>query len=395
MRRTIVCILLWVMVGACSENNTPSEDISTLESVPAAGFMSATEAGKAIATTKCFSCHSSDGKGVTPDVPNLAGQHRDYIVMAAKEYMTDERENDAMKQRLQSLTHTDLVNVAEYYASLEPVGPAVSEGGGGVESAGFEDAESEPDIDPVLAGAALAVDCEGCHGEGGNSTLPGTPTLAGQPVASTIAAMRAYKDGERDDEAMISLAQALSDQDVEYVATYYAVQAPLPRKVEVTIPEAAEGCDGCHGKDGNSSDPMTPSLAGQDAQYLVIATKSYKNGPRTHVLMSEIVSALSNQEISALATYYAMKEPKSQVVVKRRSTEEWAKICERCHGPGGRSSNPRFPNLAGQQEAYIVNALQNYQQKTRTASIMHAMSWPLDDTDIKNLAGYYSRKLPK
>ncbi|MEE8343512.1 MAG: c-type cytochrome [Gammaproteobacteria bacterium] len=392
MKRTTFCAVLLLMLSACSENKSPEEDVSIEAPAPVGGFMSSIDAGKAAASATCFECHGSDGKGTAPEVPNLAGQHKDYILTASKEYKTGTRKNGLMKKNLETLTDTELANVAEYYASLAPVGGTVGEDGGKEELGGSEEAGREPEIDPVLAGAALTPGCEGCHGAGGNSTLPGTPTLAGQPAAYTIAAMRAYQEGERNDEIMTSLAQALSEKDTENIAAYYAVQIPLPRKVEITVPGAAEGCDGCHGEGGNSSDPITPSLAGQDAQYLVAATKAYKDGPRTHALMKEIVASLSNQEINALATYYATREPKAQVVLERRSTAEWVKICERCHGPGGISDNPRFPNLAGQQETYLVNALQAYKQKTRVISMMHAMVWPLDDTDIQGIAAYYAGK---
>src|SRR3989338_10321146 len=104
MKRTIVCVVLLVMLSACSENKSPAEDASIGTPVPVGEFMSAIDAGKAAASTACFSCHGSDGRGVTPDVPNLAGQHKDYIITASIEYKNDSRKNDLMKKNLEALT---------------------------------------------------------------------------------------------------------------------------------------------------------------------------------------------------------------------------------------------------------------------------------------------------
>ncbi len=45
------------------------------------------------------------------------------------------------------------------------------------------------------------------------------------------------------------------------------------------------GCAGCHGDHGVSSNPTTPSLAGQDAEYLVAALRVYKSGARADETM--------------------------------------------------------------------------------------------------------------
>ena len=64
--------------------------------------------------------------------------------------------------------------------------------------------------------------------------------------------------------------------------------------------------------------------------------------------------------------------------------------CAGCHGPAGISSNPLWPNLAGQKEAYLVKQMKAFRDGTRADPMMAPMAKPLTDDDIANLAAYYS-----
>lgn len=64
--------------------------------------------------------------------------------------------------------------------------------------------------------------------------------------------------------------------------------------------------------------------------------------------------------------------------------------CTGCHGVNGVSSNPMWPNLAGQQEGYLVKQLQAFREGVRDDSLMTPMAKTLSDADIDNLAAYYS-----
>ncbi|MEZ5541375.1 MAG: cytochrome c [Pseudomonadota bacterium] len=67
-----------------------------------------------------------------------------------------------------------------------------------------------------------------------------------------------------------------------------------------------------------------------------------------------------------------------------------AAACAGCHGPEGVSSNPMWPNLAGQKEGYLVKQLKAFRDGTRTDPMMSPMAKPLSDEDIDNLAAYFS-----
>ena len=67
-----------------------------------------------------------------------------------------------------------------------------------------------------------------------------------------------------------------------------------------------------------------------------------------------------------------------------------AAACVACHGMNGIGTQPLYPNLAGQKEAYIVQTLKGFRSGERTNAIMNAMAKPLSDADIENLAAHFS-----
>lgn len=65
--------------------------------------------------------------------------------------------------------------------------------------------------------------------------------------------------------------------------------------------------------------------------------------------------------------------------------------CQACHGQNGMSVSPDFPNLAGQNEDYIVHALRHYKNGKRKNPIMQGQVANLSQRDILDLTAYYSR----
>ncbi|MEE9342063.1 MAG: cytochrome c [Gammaproteobacteria bacterium] len=66
--------------------------------------------------------------------------------------------------------------------------------------------------------------------------------------------------------------------------------------------------------------------------------------------------------------------------------------CAGCHGADGNSSNPLWPNLAGQKDAYLVKQMKAFRDGARKDPMMSPMVKALSDADIDNLAAYYSSK---
>lgn len=70
-----------------------------------------------------------------------------------------------------------------------------------------------------------------------------------------------------------------------------------------------------------------------------------------------------------------------------------AALCATCHGADGKAVMPMYPNLAGQNEDYLVSALKAYRSKERNggmAAMMQMQAANLSDEDINNIAAYYS-----
>ncbi|MCF6203020.1 MAG: cytochrome c4 [Methylococcaceae bacterium] len=67
-----------------------------------------------------------------------------------------------------------------------------------------------------------------------------------------------------------------------------------------------------------------------------------------------------------------------------------AALCEGCHGTKGNSKNPQYPSLAGQHATYIEAQLKAFQSGQRANSTMQGMAANLNETDIKNIAAYFS-----
>jgi cytochrome c553 len=67
-----------------------------------------------------------------------------------------------------------------------------------------------------------------------------------------------------------------------------------------------------------------------------------------------------------------------------------ALMCQACHGLDGLSKVPDAPNIAGQIEPYIVAQLQAYKSGARKNDAMSVVAPSLSDTDIEDLAAYFS-----
>ena len=78
----------------------------------------------------------------------------------------------------------------------------------------------------AAAGAKKNFQCQGCHGIAGWKTafpeVYQVPKLGGQKAPYIVAALKAYKSGERDHQTMRAIAADLSDKDMEDLAAYYA-----------------------------------------------------------------------------------------------------------------------------------------------------------------------------
>ena len=71
-----------------------------------------------------------------------------------------------------------------------------------------------------------------------------------------------------------------------------------------------------------------------------------------------------------------------------------AAVCAACHGQNGISSNPLWPNLAGQQQTYLENQIKAFRDGARTDVSMQPFVANLTDEDVADLAAYYAGLSP-
>ncbi|HYL24831.1 MAG TPA: c-type cytochrome [Burkholderiales bacterium] len=384
---TTACALLAVGCGSVAfaqgrgAKPAPNDDLR-----PAYANAADIAEGKRVAQAACASCHGVNGISSMRGVPHLAGQRPAYLYAELKVYQSGGRGENPMANAVKFLNDDALYKVAAYYSSLEPPPPA---SGSGKAAAG------KPD--PVQAGRGAAAACAACHGDTGVSKTPGTPSLAGLDPKYIVAATKAYKNDQRKNDLMKSLAATLSDADLNNVALFYALQKPARAQTPAAGDRAAgkaaaAACAGCHGETGVSANPVNPSLAGQDAQYLAAALLGYKQGSRGEETMKGLAASLDEAAIKNLAAYYAAQQPQAPTVRKPVSTAEWVQRCDRCHGVAGNSNDPRLPALAAQREDYLQKVLNAYRTGERKSSQMAAMSQALTESDVDSLAAYYARQ---
>lgn len=170
-------------------------------------------------------------------------------------------------------------------------------------------------------GAKLNASCIGCHGiPGYQASFPEVyrvPAISGQNAKYIVAALDAYKKGERKHPTMHAVAASLSEQDIADLAAFYSTHGGAPAAAAaVPAPPAdvaallAKGaCASCHGEQFNKPiDGAYPKIAGQYPDYLFAALKSYKvegnrNVGRGNAIMSAQAKQFSNKELKAIAQY--------------------------------------------------------------------------------------------
>ena len=163
-------------------------------------------------------------------------------------------------------------------------------------------------------GARIAYTCYGCHGiPDYRNAYPNyhVPRLGGQHAGYLAAALTEYRSGARAHPTMRGQAASLSDADIRDIAAYFATPKPVASGGSPvgTAPAAAAVCTACHGKEGVGLTPDYPTLAGQYADYIEQALKAYRKGTRQNPIMAGFAAALKDEDIAALAHYFAAQQP--------------------------------------------------------------------------------------
>jgi len=164
------------------------------------------------------------------------------------------------------------------------------------------------------AGRRKAQVCAACHGPDGNATIPGTPSLAGQPVFFTHWQLIKYRDGRRKDPQMSPLAEKLDDADMADLAAFYAAQPARGRPAATDAARVAAGrqlaeqhhCTSCH-RPGLTGQQQAARLAGQDFDYLLRLLRGFKARTASDLdgTMTVATQPLQDDEIVSLVHFLA------------------------------------------------------------------------------------------
>ncbi len=66
-----------------------------------------------------------------------------------------------------------------------------------------------------------------------------------------------------------------------------------------------------------------------------------------------------------------------------------AQTCVACHGPGGNSTDPAIPSLAGQPEQALATALYQFREGNRKNAVMSPLAADLSNAEMNDLAAYF------
>jgi cytochrome c553 len=170
----------------------------------------------------------------------------------------------------------------------------------------------------------------------------------------------------------------------------------------------ALSCIACHGQQGEgNAEAGYPYLAGLPADYIENQLTAFSNGNRMSAIMKPVASNLTQQDIVAVAEYYAgLQNSKLTGSVRTTAPEnystgaalalngKWAAgvpACFKCHGAGGQGVAPHFPPIVGQPEVYLRNQLIAWQTGARRndpLGLMQSVVKSLNQDEINAVARY-------
>jgi cytochrome c553 len=168
---------------------------------------------------KCAKCHGDAGVSDDPDDVNIAGLRASYIFKQLKDYQDGNRDDKDMLKTTRDLDDQQLADLAVWFASLEPASPAA-------------DRNTDPAVlrlvfhgDPTRMLKA----CASCHGRDGRGGQFDHPALAGQYPDYLVYTLTEFREDDRTNDIysrMRHVAQALTEEEIEALASYYGMAVP-------------------------------------------------------------------------------------------------------------------------------------------------------------------------
>jgi cytochrome c553 len=159
--------------------------------------------------------------------------------------------------------------------------------------------------------------------------------------------------------------------------------------------QKAQVCVACHGPEGNSANPVMPSLAGQPAQFISTELFQFREGNRKDPQMTPLAVSLTNADMNDLAAYFSAQKPRppshktdpANAATAPKLAQQFN--CVQCHGKA-LLGQQHIPRLAGQQFEYLKMQLRGFKAQTRADldGNMTSAAQALSEKDIDALVDY-------
>jgi cytochrome c553 len=154
----------------------------------------------------CVACHGPQGRSTQSTFPILAGQSWRYMYVELRDFQEGRRSDPLMSPMVVGMTRDEMRELSDYFAKQKP--PVQS----------FAADPEKARLGKLKADETL---CTMCH-MGGFAGQNEVPRVAGQHYDYIVKQLRSFKARTRTNDAgsMTSVANTLSDQDIENLANY-------------------------------------------------------------------------------------------------------------------------------------------------------------------------------
>ena len=183
-------------------------------------------------------------------------------------------------------------------------------------------------------------------------------------------------------------------------------QAVLDRGKEVSAL-----CIACHMESGSGSSiegfEYRPRLTGMNPDYMIHQIQSFRDGTRVNASMKPFADLLTDEQMHDVSHYYAslpaIKADDFEVIVSddvlahgkkliyKGDWDRYIPACVACHGVDAYGIGVSFPNINGQNPAYLKKAINDWKEETRSndpLELMSRVAKRLTEKDIEAVAAY-------
>jgi cytochrome c553 len=169
----------------------------------------------------------------------------------------------------------------------------------------------------------------------------------------------------------------------------------------------SQPCAACHGADGNAVAETFPTLAGQNARYLLNQLQMIRSGARPAPLMAGQLTGMSDQDLEDLAAFFSAQKAnvgeakddvqllaQGQAIYRSGIGSKQVTACIGCHAPNGGGNAPAgFPQVRGLAATYVVDQLKAYREGVRRTDeayggMMREVAARMTDGEIQAVANY-------